>query len=69
MDKRKINIPSALNYLKRSDDEYIYVISEIMIILSTTDENHKTTCSPPDKGDDICIFIRWYLRAILIIFQ
>ena len=38
-----------------------------MIILSTTDENHKTACSPPDKVDDICIFIRWYLRAILII--
>ena len=67
MGKRKINIPSALNYLKRSDDEYIYAISEIMIILSTTDENHKTVCSSPDKGDDTCIFIRWYLREILII--
>jgi hypothetical protein len=50
MDKRKINIPSALNYLKRSDDEYIYVISEIMIILSTPMKITKQPVLHPKKG-------------------
>jgi hypothetical protein len=50
MDKRKINIPSALNYLKRSDDEYIYVISEIMINLSTPMKVTKQPVPHPTKG-------------------